>query len=107
MQAAYEAKRPDQVETLKTELQSVRFALGKMGERIPVARTCSLTWSSHITGIAGTHLCISQIGTTPCFQPSRHKVIRETSQILPEEPILTDVLFYSSTVSIQQNTGPR
>lgn len=38
--AAHEANRPDQVETLKTELQSVQFALGKMGERIPVARAC-------------------------------------------------------------------
>ena len=40
IQAAYEANRPDQVETLKTELQSVQLALGKMGERIPVACTC-------------------------------------------------------------------
>ena len=44
IQAAYEANRPDQVETLKTELQSVQFALGKMGERIPVACTCPRIW---------------------------------------------------------------
>ena len=37
IQAAHEAHQPDQVETLKTELRFVQVALGKMGERIPVA----------------------------------------------------------------------
>ncbi|KAF9787339.1 hypothetical protein BJ322DRAFT_718166 [Thelephora terrestris] len=84
IQAAYEANRPDQVETLKTELQSVLFALGKMGERIPIA----YRYYTMLSAVAS-------------------QVIRETSQIIPEEPILNDVLFYSSTVPIQHNGGTR
>jgi len=84
IQAAYAANRPDQVETLKTELQSVQFALGRMGERIPVA----YRYYTMLSAIAS-------------------QVIRETSQVIPGEPILNDVRFYSSTAPIQQTTGPR
>ncbi|KAF9650040.1 hypothetical protein BDM02DRAFT_1526203 [Thelephora ganbajun] len=84
IQAAHEANRPDQVETLKTELQSVQFALEKMGERIPVAHR----YFTMLSAIAS-------------------QVIRETSQVVSEEPILNDVRFYSSTVPIQQTAVPR
>lgn len=84
IQAAYEANRPDQVETLKTELQSVQFALGKMGERIPIA----YRYYTMLSAIAS-------------------QVIGGTAQLLPEESILNDVMFYSSTVAIPQNGGLR
>jgi len=84
IQAAYEANRPDQVETLKTELQSVQFALGKMGERLPIA----YRYYTMLSTIAS-------------------QVIRETSQLIPEGPILNDVLFYSSTVPIHQDASHR
>lgn len=35
------------------------------------------------------------------------QVISETSQIIPEEAVLNDVLFYSSTVPTQHEHGQR
>jgi hypothetical protein len=66
IQAAHEANRPDQVETLKTELQSVQFALGKMGERIPVACTCARIRQSRrrcsLTGVSRRSILHHAIG---------------------------------------------